>query len=154
MSRYPTFITAITAVMVSMALALISTAISADQKTDVGPYEIHYSVIPSGRLTPDVAAHYNITRSKAIGLLNISVLEKQDSGRPQPVAALIEGRVINDIRQDRALSFRQVKEGKAIYYLSQFQFGEGERLEFRADIRPQGHDRNYPIRFTEGLFND
>lgn len=138
-----------------LVVAAVAAPLShADQKKDVGPYEIHYSVIPSGFLTPEVAQSYGITRSKAIGLVNISVLEKQENGLPKPVSALVEGHVINDIRQHRPLSFRQVEEGPAVYYLSQFQFGEGERLEYRANIRPRGHDRSYPIRFTEGLFND
>lgn len=133
---------------------LASTLTTAAQKEDVGPYEIHYSAIPTGFLTPEVAQNYNLTRSRAIGLLNISVLEKLEDGTTRPVAAMVDGRVTNDIRQDRALSFRQVKEGEAIYYLAQFQFGEGERLEYRANIRPRGHDRSYPIRFTQGLFNE
>lgn len=140
--------------LLSLLLGLASATAGAEQKTDVGPYEIHYSVIPSGTLTPEVAQQYNLTRSKAVGVINISVLEKKDDGGTQPVPAMVEGRVINDIRQERPLSFRQVEEGKAIYYLSQFQFGEGERLEYRAEIRPRGHDRSYPIRFTQGLFND
>ena len=137
-----------------LALAALSSLAHADQKEDVGPYEIHYSVIPSGFLTPEVAQNYGITRSKAIGLINISILEKQESGLPKPVSALIEGRLINDIRQDRPLSFRRIEEGEAIYYLSQFQFSEGERLIYRANIRPQGHDRSYDIRFSQGLFNE
>lgn len=135
-------------------LGLVAIPALADQKEDVGPYEIHYSVIPSGFLSPEVAQQYDITRSKAIGLMNISILEKLENGEVKPVSGIVEGRIINDIRQERSLNFRKVEEGKAIYYLSQFQFGEGERLEYRASIRPQGHDRSYPIRFTQGLFND
>ena len=135
-------------------LGLVAIPALADRKEDVGPYEIHYSVIPSGFLSPEVAQQYDITRSKAIGLMNISILEKLENGGVKPVSGIVEGRIINDIRQERSLNFRKVEEGKAIYYLSQFQFGEGERLEYRANIRPQGHDRSYPIRFTQGLFND
>lgn len=144
---------AIVFLLLALSAMAASTAV-ADQKEDVGPYEIHYSVIPSGFLTPEVAQSYNITRSKAIGVLNISILEKLEDGGTKPVAGTVEGRLINDIRQERALNFRRIDEGDAIYYLSQFQFGEGERLEYRATIRPRGHDRSYPIRFNQGLFNE
>jgi hypothetical protein len=146
-------ISAFVALLLTLAI-LVAAPARADQKEDVGPYEIHYNVIPTGFLTPEVARRYEIPRSKAIGLVSISVLEKQENGGTKPVSALVEGRLINDIRQDRPLSFRRVEEGEAVYYLSQFQFSEGERLEYRANIRPRGHDRSYPIRFTQGLFND
>lgn len=140
--------------LTTLVLLLSTAAATADQKEDVGPYEIHYSVIPSGTLTPDVAQQYNITRSKAIGLVSISVLKKNDNGMTEPVSALVEGQAINDIRQFRPLNFRQVKEGKATYYLAQFQFAEGERLEYRANVHPLGHNRPYAIRFSQELFND
>lgn len=140
--------------LIALLFALAAGFASADQKEDVGPYEIHYSVIPSGSLTPEVAKQYDIVRSKAIGVINISVLAKPEGGGTQPVPALVQGRVINDIRQERPLNFRQVEEGKAVYYLAQFQFGQGEQLEYRAEIRPRGHDRTYPIRFSQSLFND
>ncbi len=85
----------------------------AEQKQVFGDYEVHYIVVPTTFLKPDVAAKYGITRSENRALLNVSVL-KQGT----PVSAGLAARSRNLLSQISELEFEEVREGPAIYYLA------------------------------------
>lgn len=136
-------------------LLLLSTqSVLAEQKERFGDYEVHYSAFTSTFLTPDIAKQYGIVRSKAIGVINISVLKKSENGIFEPVPAQLEGMRTNDIQQQQFLAFRRVKEGKAIYYLAEMQFMEGEVLVFNISATPEGQARPLKLRFSQTFYNE
>jgi len=53
---------------------------NAELKQTFGDYEVHYNAFNSTFLQPDVAANYQVQRSKYRGLVNITVLQKQPDG--------------------------------------------------------------------------
>ena len=61
----------------------------AQQMQRFGDARLHYIVIPTTTLKPDVAARYNIPRGKDRALCNISVIDKNGAG----VKAVLEGSV-------------------------------------------------------------
>ncbi|MDX1755139.1 MAG: DUF4426 domain-containing protein [Marinobacter sp.] len=134
-------------------LALGSTAVQAES-VDFGDYQVHYSVFPSTFLTPEVAAQNQLTRSRAVGILNISILRENDLGGLAPVSGQVEGRVLNDIQQPRFLAFRRIQEGEAVYFISEFQYRSGELLTFHVTARPTGVSEDLPIRFAHTLYNE
>ncbi len=128
-----------------LALALVLSA-HADSPAHFDKYEIHYSAFNSSFLEPEVANAYNIQRSKYQGLLNVSVLEQQNGGT-EPVTAVVSGHMTNLIGQQQELTFKQVREGNAIYYLSSFHFSDEDVLEFTISVQPDPNAQPYQVTF-------
>ncbi len=110
---------------------LLAVPALAERKQSHGEYDVHYSAFPSGFLQPDIAAAYQLVRSKTQGVVNISVLK---GGKPVP--AQVSGTVKNLLGQDQPLAFRQVREGNAIYSLAQFPIDGEETLRFSINVQP------------------
>ncbi|OEY66476.1 DUF4426 domain-containing protein [Marinobacter sp. X15-166B] len=137
----------------TLGLAGLSAQVAAEV-VDFGAHQVHYSVFPSTFLSPEVAAANNLNRSRAIGIVNVSVMQKNELGGLQTVPAQMEGRVINDIQQVRFLAFRRIKEGDAIYFIAEFQYREAELLTFQITARPTGSNAELPVRFAHTLYNE
>lgn len=135
------------------SLALCPMAAQAES-VDFGNYQVHYSVFPSTFLTPEIAAENNLNRSRAIGILNISIMQENELGGLATVSGQVEGKVLNDIQQPRFLAFRRIQEGDAVYFISEFQYRSGELLTFHVTARPTGASEDLPIRFAHTLYNE
>lgn len=142
------------AIALCSLLLLTSQSVNAEQKESFGDYEVHYSAFASTFLTPEVAKQYDIVRSRAVGVINISVLKKTESGIFEPVAAQVEGVMTNDIQQKKHLGFRRIKEGKAIYFISEVQYMEGEVLSFNISAIPEGQQQPLKLRFSQTFYNE
>jgi hypothetical protein len=119
--------------MTRIALLLMSLCLSlpalAEQKQSYGDLDVHYSAFNSGFLQPEVAAATGLVRSKTQGVVNVAVLKAGTAS-----SAKVSGTVKNLLGQSTALSFKEVKEGKAIYYLAQFPFEQRETLRFTLNV--------------------
>lgn len=134
-----------------LALILSGTA-HAEQFEHAGEYQIHYSAVSTRFLTPEVAAAYNIQRSKMTALLSISVLEEQADGSTRPVQASVDGRVGNLAGQSQPLSFRTVREDGAIYHLSVFPIQRDEPMRFNLDVRYARDAEPVEVAFIQRFF--
>jgi hypothetical protein len=110
----------------ALLLALATAPGHAEQRQSFGGWDVHYVVLPTGFLKPDIAAQYGITRGRDRALVNISVLDP--AGVPQKVT--IEGTVKNLLGQLLPLTFREVTEGEAVYYLAAVKHTHEEVLRF------------------------
>ncbi len=142
--------------MLGMLVASLSYA---EQKkvfaaSDGTEYEVHYIAFNSTFLAPDVAKQYDLTRSKALGVINVSVLQVKEDGSREAVGAIVNMNAKNDIQQVQHLSMQQVIEGKAIYYIAQLQYREGEILTFDISVFPQGVTDPFKLRFSHNFYND
>jgi hypothetical protein len=119
--------------MTRIALLLMSLCLSlpalAEQKQSYGDLDVHYSAFNSGFLQPEVAAATGLVRSKTQGVVNVAVLKAGTASN-----AKVSGTVKNLLGQSTALNFKEVKEGKAIYYLAQFPFEQRETLRFTLNV--------------------
>lgn len=119
--------------MTRIALLLMSLCLSlpalAEQKQSYGDLDVHYSAFNSGFLQPEIAAATGLVRSKTQGVVNVAVLKTGTAS-----SAKVSGTVKNLLGQNTALSFKEVKEGKAIYYLAQFPFEQRETLRFTLNV--------------------
>ena len=119
--------------MTRIALLLLSLCLSlpalAEQKQSYGDLDVHYSAFNSGFLQPEIAAATGLVRSKSQGVVNVAVLKAGTASN-----AKVSGTVKNLLGQSTALSFKEVKEGKAIYYLAQFPFEQRETLRFTLNV--------------------
>lgn len=119
--------------MTRIALLLMSLCLSlpalAEQKQSYGDLDVHYSAFNSSFLQPEIAAATGLVRSKTQGVVNVAVLKAGTAS-----SAKVSGTVKNLLGQSTALSFKEVKEGKAIYYLAQFPFEQRETLRFTLNV--------------------
>lgn len=145
-------------VIIALSLSSVSGVHAEQMKLFDGPdgseYEVHYIAFTSTFLDPEVAKQYEIVRSKALGIVNISVIKKTPDGKRKAVGAVLQTQMTNDIQQNQFLSFKQIVEGEAIYYLAQLQFREGEVLTFDTSVFPEGSMKPLQFRFVQNFYND
>ena len=139
----------------TLALMVLTAGMAhAEQVEHVGDYQIHYSAVNTRFLTPDVAAAYDIKRSKRTALLNVSVLKQQPDGTPQPLPAMIEGRVGNLAGQSQPLSFRTVRKDGALYQLAVFHIQRGEPMRFNLNVYYDRDKAPVDVAFIQRFFVD
>ena len=102
----------------------------AEQSVVVAGYEVHYSVVPSTFLQPEVANRYDIVRAKNRAVVTIAAIH--DDTQPSPER--ISGLVVNLLSQQIPLDFKQINEGSARYYIASFQFTNEEPLTFKVQL--------------------
>lgn len=132
-----------------LLLLVFSANSQAEQKVNLGNWEVHYMVVNSTFLTPQVAKAYGIKRSAYNAMVNISVLDKT-SKQAQSVAMMGEAR--NLLGTQKKLAFKEVKEGEAIYYLAELAFRDQEQYRFEINI-VSGNERQ-TLKFEEKLFTE
>lgn len=121
---------------------------------DFGDYQVHWSILPSTFLAPEVAQANNLQRSKGIGIVNISIMQEGEDGTLRPITGQVEGKVSNDIQQVKFLAFRRIQEGDAVYFIAEYQYRSGELMTFNVTARPAGHQQDLAVRFAHTLFSD
>ena len=128
---------------------LISFNVAAEQKKQLGSWDVHYIAFPSPILTPEVAQQYQLQRSKYNGIVNISVLDK-DTQQAQKVS--ISGSAKDLQSRQRTLEFTEVVEGDAVYYLAQIPFHHEQRYSFTITIS-QGN-QSQQLKFDQVFYVD
>lgn len=122
----------------------------AGQYKTIKDVEVHYSAFNSTFLTAQVARSYQLKRNGYSAILNISVLDNSQAGKPA-ITANITGTSKNLIGQIRQLNFRQVQEGDAIYYLAEFPISDEEQLTFDLDVNA-GIKGTGILKFTQKFY--
>ena len=129
----------------------LAMAAVAQQSQIFGPFELHYSVVNTTFLEPEVAAAYGITRGEKRAILNLAVREHLVDGGDEARSMLIKGRTW-DLIQNQFLEFQEIREGPAIYYIAEFKFINEEWRFFEVDFRPEGADQTYTFKFKHQLY--
>lgn len=124
----------------------------AQQSERFGPYELHYSVVNTTFLAPEVAANYGIVRGKKRAILTLAVREHLGDSSVTRVTQL-QGRTW-DLIQNQTLDFLEIREGEAVYYIADFKFINEEWRFFEVDFRPEGADQTYTFEFKHQLYVD
>lgn len=135
-----------------LALVLLAPKLLA-YEVDVGSHVVHYNVIKTNFLSPEVARAYNISRSRSRALVNVVVMERQDD-EVHPVSASLTGQAINLNRQTRQVRFREVREGNAIYQLAEIPVRGGEVLDFHIRVSVAGRNDPIDLRFRQTFYHD
>lgn len=135
-------------ILATLMLMLASFNSLAEQKFVKDNWDVHYIAFNSTFLEPKVAQQYGLTRSKYQAVINISVLDNNNKDKAQRV--FVSGTAKNLVGQNMKLSFKQVEEGSAIYYLAQLQYHDNQPLDFTIDIQ-QGN-RKETIKFKKKFY--
>ncbi|MDN6180614.1 MAG: DUF4426 domain-containing protein [Halomonas subglaciescola] len=104
-----------------------------------GDYRIHYAAVSTDFLTPEVARANGIQRSAGLGLVNVSVRQRQSDGTMRAVNADVKGRVGELDKNSQTLTFRTVRDNDAVYQLATFRLQHDAPLHFALKVRA---DRN------------
>jgi hypothetical protein len=138
--------------LLGIAFAILMAAsfqLSADQKQQLGDWDVHYIAFPAPLLTPEIAKQYRIQRSKYNAVINISVL---DTASQQAQKVNISG-IAKDVQgRQIALDFTEVVEGKAIYYLAQLPFRNLQRFDFTLTLSQ--NDQIQQLKFKQTFYVD
>ncbi len=133
---------------------LFSTYLAAEQSEDFGGYTVHYVAVNSNFLNPAIASQYDLVRGNRNAFLNISVLKNSEAKplRSPAVSASISGFKKNLLGQSEIISFKEIREGDAIYYIGQFEFSNAERLSFELEIQPESTGPSYSLQWNAQLY--
>ena len=121
-------------------------ALFAEQMVTLENYEVHYSVVNSTFLQPDVAESHEIVRAENQAVITISVLHEVSI----PVPSKVSGTITNLLSQKNNLQFKLIEEGSARYYLASFRFTSEELLTF--DIHVHDGQRQLSFQFKQKVF--
>lgn len=124
--------------------------VSAEQKQKVGNFDIHYVALGSTFLTPSIAKSYGIKRSSYTGIINVSVLDTSQEGNP-PVAVEISGIANNLLDARMNLKFREIREGKAIYYVAEVPYRDDQEINFKLAIK-YSNKLNTQLKFKQKFY--
>lgn len=116
-----------------------------------GEYSIHYQVMSSTFLQPDIAAAYGVVRARNRSLVMVSVRRGEEFDST-PSRALVTG-TRADLVHRHELSFRELEQRGAIYYIADFSHGREDLLTFRLEVQPGGAgEAAYPLEFTHTVY--
>ena len=90
---------------------------SAEQSRRFGDYVVHYNTLTTDMLNPDVAREYDIQRSSSRAMITISIIRQSDDEAVTAELEVTSG-MLTGHKQN--LTMREIHEGDAIYYLSDF----------------------------------
>ncbi|QXI16105.1 DUF4426 domain-containing protein [Pseudomonas hamedanensis] len=125
--------------------AIAADVIKGERKETFGDITVHYNTFNSTFLQPDIAKAAELIRSKNQGVINVSVMK-----HGKPLIASVTGTVKDLTSQSVPLSFRQVTEQGAIYYIAQYPVPQQETRTF--EIKVQNGDKTHTIHFNQELF--
>lgn len=131
-------------------LALLPGLALAQQTETFGPFDLHYSVVNTTFLDPEIAATYGIARGDNRAILNLAVRENL-AGTSESRAMELQGRSW-DLIHKQDLTFREVREGEAVYYIAEFTFINEEWRFFEITFRPEGAEQAYTFKFKHQLY--
>ncbi len=132
-----------------MLLLSLSFVAHAENMKKLGSMNVHYMAIGATFLTPEVAKAYGIERSRYNGLVNISVMDNSQKGKPAKQVS-ITGSARNLAGQNKTLEFVEVKEGNAIYYLGQVSYHNEETIQFDLTITDGNETHN--LKFSQKFY--
>lgn len=139
-----------------LPLLLISLALpaAAQQSKMFDLYELHYSVVNTTFLAPQVAAAYGITRGEDRAILNLAVREHLADGSTAARAMQLKGRSWDLLQHTVELEFQEVREGPAIYSIAEFRFLNEEWRHFEVHFRPEGAIKTYTFKFKQQVYEE
>ena len=126
---------------------LVSFKAAAEQKIQIGEFEIHYTAFPSLLVPADTASLHGLTRAENRLLLNLSV---RRAGEPVPAG--VRGQVVNILNQAQPLTFFEVSEQTAIYYLAEVVNQEKDWLRFTLEIEFSKDHPPYVLEFNRQYY--
>ena len=133
-----------------LCLLLSASFAHGQQSARFDEFELHYSIVYTTFLTADIAAEFDIPRGKDKAMLTLSVRDA-DAGDIEGRPMAISGRTW-DLITGGNMKVREVREGRATYYLVPFEFLDREYRFFEFNFTPDGSEKTYSYKFKTQLW--
>ena len=117
-----------------------------------GDYVVYFNAVPTDLLDAEIAAEYDIIRSKNRVLLNIVMEHRPAIGVPTVVPGTVTASAANLNGQLRNLPTREISEADAIYYIAETQVVNGESLIFKIEATPESTTTPLTVRFQKQFY--
>lgn len=117
------------------------------QFLQVGPWDVHYSAFPSRFLQPEIAQAYQLTRSKAQGVISITVLDSQTQ---EAQRASVQGYALNELGQRQELQFKRIREQHAFYFVASIRHAREEHFRFFIQVSHGNNEES--IEFKQSFY--
>jgi len=132
-----------------------STGSAAQQSQDFGEYVVHYNVLNTNLIPPQVAQGYGIQRSSSRALINVAVLKKVMDTPGTPVGALVTANGTNLTGQRRDIEIRKIEDPEgAIYYIGEFPVHNLETYKFNIQVAIEGEEDPLVVKFKQQFFTE
>jgi hypothetical protein len=118
---------------------------------DIGNHVVHFNAQSTDALSPEIARANDITRSKDMAMLTVSVIGKSDN---KPVAADVKVKAVNLTGQLKSISLRKADVPDAIYYIGTVSIDNRETLVFDITVKPDGASEASNVRFKRQFYTD
>ncbi len=136
--------------LLSLIISLCAAQAQAQQSERFDQFELHHSIVYTTFLTAEIAAKFGIPRGKDKAMLTLSVRDAQ-AGDIRGRAMEIEGRTW-DLITGGEMKVKEIKEGRATYYLVPFEFLDREYRFFEFTFKPEGAEKAYTYKFKTQLW--
>lgn len=136
-------------------LACLLPALSWAQETvsTFGDYQVHYNVFNSSFIQPDIAEVYGITRAGDQALINIALTRATAGGSTYGLPATVTGVARNLMQQQTPLTFKEISEPDATYYIAALRFTNEDILHFDIEVTVDGQPP-FKLTFSRKLYVD
>ena len=118
------------------------------RKQSYGSLDVHYNIFNSTFLQPETASAVRLNRSKNQAVINVSMV-KDAKGQKGAVT----GNFKNLLGQTEILTFKEIDEGDAVYYLAQFAITGQEILRFELQVT-DADGKTHLLKFNQEVFPD
>jgi len=136
-----------------VVLLCLSALSSAAQYKQFGDLEVHYVIVNTSFLSPQVASSYGITRGKHRAIVNISILDTTTSELGIARKAILTGHS-RDLISSQELEFREIREQSSIYYIADFKFLNAEHHRFQISITVDPNAPPLILKFEQKVYVD
>lgn len=136
------------------ALVFAQSANTGEQKQVFGKHEVHYMLLNSSELAPDVARSYGIPRSSKLAFVTLSILEYQEGDAPpKPIPAIVTAEVKNLLGQARTIELEEIRETGGLYYIGTFRFDDEDLYRFRFEVKVNANQNDpYVVEHQQKLY--
>lgn len=115
-------------------------------------HTVYYNVFNSSLISADVASKKNLVRAKDRAYVNIALVKKSGGYGTAPYK--LEGVYRNLLQQKFSLTFIEMKEATAIYYLAPIRFNNEEILHIDITIQAEKDSLAKTFTTTKKLYRD
>jgi hypothetical protein len=120
-------------ILFSLLLLILSQSATAEQFKQIKDLEVHYSAFNSTLIPAKVTRQYQIKRSGYNALINITILDRSQAGKPA-ITGTVQGTAKNLLGTIKPLTFKEIKEATSVYYIAELPFVNEELYSIKIDV--------------------
>ncbi|SDT05092.1 protein of unknown function [Halopseudomonas xinjiangensis] len=142
--------------MICSLLLLASAAAVGQVQTQpqrFGDLLVHYNLLNSSYLDPEIAANAGLARGPTHGVLTLLVQRDTPEGKV-PVDARVSGTVSNLLQQSQPIEFIRIQEDEAIYFVANYTAAQRGVLRFEVNVQAEEGATVHTLRFQQEFHPD